>query len=115
MVLLFSVDAFAMTAEEIIQRRDSNEYVQTAIVEAEMIIVNNNRKITKTMISYGDRENALTIFTNPDRGTKFLKRGDELWMFFSPMPRIWSRSSRPHAESRDDGQRLFLPGYYGIR
>ena len=83
LVLLFSVGASAMTAEEIIQRRDSNEYVQTAIVEAEMIIVNNNREITKTMTSYGDKENALTIFTNPrDRGTKFLKRGDELWMFF---------------------------------
>ena len=82
-LFIFPLGASAMTADEIIRRRDRNEYVQTAIVEAEMIIINNNRRITKTMTSYADRENALTIFTNPrDRGTKFLKRGDELWMFF---------------------------------
>jgi outer membrane lipoprotein-sorting protein len=81
--LFLSPRAAAMTAEEIIQRRDSNEYVQTVIVEAEMVILNNNRKLTKTMTSYADGDNALTIFTNPrDRGTKFLKREDELWMFF---------------------------------
>ncbi|HHV41520.1 MAG TPA: outer membrane lipoprotein-sorting protein [Clostridiaceae bacterium] len=72
-----------MTADEIIQRRDHNEYVETAIVESEMVIVSGNRRITKTMISYGEDDNALTVFTDPrDRGTKFLKRGDDLWMFF---------------------------------
>ncbi len=82
-LLLLPQHTSAMTAEEIIQRRDSNEYVQTAIADVEMVIINNNRRITKTMTSYADRENALVIFTNPrDRGTKFLKRGEELWMFF---------------------------------
>ncbi len=73
----------AMTAEEIIRLRDDNEYVKTAIAESEMMIVSGNRKMSKTMISYAQEENALTVFTNPrDRGTKFLKRGDDLWMFF---------------------------------
>jgi len=73
----------ALTAEEIIKRRDSNEYIDTAIVESEMVIVNGNRKITKTMTSYVEDDQGLVVFSNPrDRGTKFLKRDDDLWMFF---------------------------------
>ncbi|NMB25762.1 MAG: outer membrane lipoprotein-sorting protein, partial [Firmicutes bacterium] len=75
--------ASAMTAEEIIQKRDSNEYVKTAIAESKMVIVSGKREMTKTMITYAEDDHALTVFTNPrDRGTKFLKRGDDLWMFF---------------------------------
>lgn len=73
----------AITAEEIINHRDENEYIISARIEAEMIIVNGGRKMTKTLRSLSDDQNALTEFTNPrDRGTKFLKRGDDLWMFF---------------------------------
>ena len=73
----------ALTAEEIIRRRDDNQYFSTAKIEAEMVIINRNRKIVKTMTSYAQGDNGLVIFTNPrDRGTKFLKRGDDLWMFF---------------------------------
>jgi outer membrane lipoprotein-sorting protein len=73
----------ALTAEEIIKRRDDNEYYDSAMAEAEMVIINRNRRIVKTMTSYGQGDNGLVIFTNPrDRGTKFLKRGDDLWMFF---------------------------------
>ncbi|MEC9490378.1 MAG: outer membrane lipoprotein-sorting protein [Halanaerobiales bacterium] len=72
-----------LTADEIINRRDENEYVITAYSEAEMIIKNSGRTQTKTMRSWQDGEKALVEFTNPrDRGTKFLKRGDDLWMFF---------------------------------
>lgn len=73
----------ALTAEEIIKRRDDNEHFDTAQVEAEMIIINRNRRIIKTMTTYAQGDNGLVIFSNPrDRGTKFLKRGDDLWMFF---------------------------------
>ncbi len=78
-----SISVSAMTAEEIIKKRDSNEYIKTAKAESEMSIVSGNRRITKTMVSYIEGDNGLTIFTNPrDRGTKFLKRDDDLWMFF---------------------------------
>lgn len=78
-----SISVSAMTAEEIIKKRDSNEYIKTAKAESEMTIVSGNRRITKTMVSYIEGDNGLTIFTNPrDRGTKFLKRDDDLWMFF---------------------------------
>jgi outer membrane lipoprotein-sorting protein len=83
-VFIIATLAFStLTAEEIIKRRDNNEHYDTAQVEAEMVIINRNRKLIKTMTTYAQDENGLAIFTNPrDRGTKFLKRGDDLWMFF---------------------------------
>ena len=85
--LLFScltvVTAAEMTAEEIINKRDDNEYFETAEMEAEMIIVSGSRKIIKTMDALTDKKNSLVEFTNSqDRGTKFLKIEDDLWMFF---------------------------------
>jgi len=75
--------AAEMTAEEIINKRDNNEYITSVKAEAEMIIVSGGRRITKTMLILSDKKNALVEFTNPqDRGTKFLKREDNLWMFF---------------------------------
>lgn len=72
-----------MTAEEIINKRDDNEYITSVKAEAEMIIVSGGRRITKTMLILSDKKNALVEFTNPqDRGTKFLKREGNLWMFF---------------------------------
>jgi len=80
---LMTTAAFEMTAEEIINKRDDNEYYDTARMKAEMIIVNGNRKIVKTMEALTDKKNSLVEFTNSkDRGTKFLKREDDLWMFF---------------------------------
>ena len=75
--------AAEMTAEEIINKRDDNEYFDTAQMEAEMIIVSGSRKIIKTMDALTDKKNSLVEFTNSqDRGTKFLKREGDLWMFF---------------------------------
>jgi outer membrane lipoprotein-sorting protein len=87
MLILFSslvaIAAAEMTAEEIINKRDDNEYTTSVKAEAEMIIVSGGRMITKTMLILSDKKNALVEFTNPqDRGTKFLKREDNLWMFF---------------------------------
>jgi len=80
---LIVVAAVEMTAEEIINMRDDNEYFDTAEMEADMIIASGSRIITKTMVALSDRKNSLVEFTNSqDRGTKFLKREDDLWMFF---------------------------------
>jgi outer membrane lipoprotein-sorting protein len=77
------ITAAEMTAEEIINQRDNNEYFDSVRLEAEMIIVNGGRKIIKTMVALSDKKNSLVEFTNPqERGTKFLKREDNLWMFF---------------------------------
>ena len=75
--------ATEITAEEIINMRDNNEYFNTAQMEAEMIISSGSRIITKTMVALSDKQNSLVEFTNSqDRGTKFLKIEDDLWMFF---------------------------------
>lgn len=87
MPVLFShfvvIAATELTAKEIINKRDNNEYIESIKAEAEMIIVSGGRRITKTMLILSDKKSALIEFTNPgDRGTKFLKREDNLWMFF---------------------------------
>jgi outer membrane lipoprotein-sorting protein len=80
---LIVITAAEMTAEEIINKRDDNEYIESIKAEAEMIIVSGGRRITKTMLILSDKKSALIEFTNSqDRGTKFLKREDDLWMFF---------------------------------
>lgn len=72
-----------LSADEIINKRDDNEYIITAYLEAQMIIKSGGREQIKEMRVWQDQTNALAEFTNPrDRGTKFLKRGDDLWMFF---------------------------------
>lgn len=72
-----------MTAEEIIKKRDDNEYIHSARAEASMIISKGGRRVEKTMVMFSKDKDALVEFTNPtDRGTKFLKRDDNLWMFF---------------------------------
>lgn len=81
---LLEVTASAqMTAEEIMEKRDDNEYIHSARVEATMVISQGGRRIEKTMVMYSLEKDALVEFTNPaDRGSKFLKREDNLWMFF---------------------------------
>ena len=72
-----------LTAEEIIAKRDDNEYIHSARVEATMVISQGGRRIEKTMVMYSMEKDALVEFTNTaDRGSKFLKRDDNLWMFF---------------------------------
>ncbi|HKK83869.1 MAG TPA: outer membrane lipoprotein-sorting protein [Atribacterota bacterium] len=89
MIIIFSlldlvvIAAAQLTAEEIIQKRDDNEYIQSSYAEAAMIISQGGRRIEKTMIMHSLEKDALVEFTNPaDRGTKYLKREDNLWMFF---------------------------------
>ena len=74
-------------AYEVMRLVDENQHIVSARMEAEMIIENRGRRMTKQMLSYvrtidGESE-ALTEFLNPrDRGTKYLKLADDLWMFF---------------------------------
>lgn len=82
-LFIFSSSALAITAEEIINKRDDNEYLKQARVESTMIINNAGRELEKEMISIVEGDKAFVRFTNPmDRGTKFLKREENLWMFF---------------------------------
>ena len=54
---LMAITAAELTVEEIINKRDDNEYFDSVQIEAEMIIVSGGRKISKTMTALSDRKN----------------------------------------------------------
>lgn len=82
-ITLTGLSSAQLTAEEIIQKRDDNEYIRSSYAETTMIISQGGRRIEKSMIMYSLEKDGLVEFTNPaDRGTKYLKRDDNLWMFF---------------------------------
>ena len=72
------------TASDIIARVHENASFTSAYFESTMIIRTGRRELVKQMQSYSDGQgNGLVTFTNPaDRDTKYLKLGDELWMYF---------------------------------
>ncbi len=84
MVLMVSSLVGAVTPEELMNQVDEYEHLESAKMEAEMVIVKGDRRLTKQMTSWVEgAANSFTEFTNPrDRGTKYLKRGDNMWMFF---------------------------------
>lgn len=83
-LLVISSGASAeVTIEEIMEMVDHNTYYNQAYFSAEMVIRSGRREMTKEMISYVRDNDAFVEFTNrADRGTKYLKLEDELWMFF---------------------------------
>ncbi|MFW5787352.1 MAG: outer membrane lipoprotein-sorting protein [Bacillota bacterium] len=82
-LVFFSTGVRAISVEEIIDRIDENEYYQQVEMEAEMIIIDGGRKMVKEMTTVARDNKALVRFNNPrDRGTKYLKKGDDLWMYF---------------------------------
>lgn len=82
-ITLTGLSLAQLTAEEIIQKRDDNEYIRSSYAEATMIISQGGRRIEKSMVMYSMEKDGLVEFTNPaDRGTKYLKRDDNLWMLF---------------------------------
>ena len=74
----------ARSVEDIMDQVDEYQHLKSAKVESKMIITKGPRKMVKEMTSYIKGANyGLTEFINPrDRGSKFLKRNDDLWMFF---------------------------------
>lgn len=76
--------AATLSAEEIIARVDGHAYVESGYFESRMIIRTGRRELVKEMQTWSDGAgNGLVTFVNPaDRGTKYLKLGDELWMYF---------------------------------
>ncbi|MBO8142337.1 MAG: outer membrane lipoprotein-sorting protein [Firmicutes bacterium] len=75
--------AAGLTAEEIIARVDANSDVQSSHGYSTMVIRTGRRELTKEMEIWSSGDNALVSFHNPaDRGTKYLKLGNELWMYF---------------------------------
>lgn len=83
------VPASDLSVDEIMKRVDGNQYVESSHSTSTMTIISGKREMVKQMEAWGvsgkdgSGGKALVHFINPqDRGTKYLKVGDELWMFF---------------------------------
>jgi outer membrane lipoprotein-sorting protein len=76
--------SFAQTGQEIIEKVDNNTVVESSSYRATMIISLGGTIREKRFIGYAEgKERAYMEFTYParDKGTRFLKIGDEMWMY----------------------------------
>ena len=77
--------------EEILRRVDENQAPETSRSEIIMIIHERGRKYEKEMSGYNEGETrSYAEFSNPprDRGTKYLKIGDNMWMYLPGVERV---------------------------
>ncbi|MDH4258084.1 MAG: outer membrane lipoprotein-sorting protein [Candidatus Aminicenantes bacterium] len=80
-----------LSAEAILARIDDNMVYETAYSEIDMIITIGKRVIEKKLVSYsGGVENSFIEFLSParDRGTKMLKTGKVLKVYFPSAERV---------------------------
>jgi outer membrane lipoprotein-sorting protein len=80
-----------LTAEEILAKRDQNMVFETAYSEIDMIITIGKRVIEKKLTSYTEgTEKSFVEFLSParDRGTKMLKIGKVLKIYFPSAERV---------------------------
>jgi outer membrane lipoprotein-sorting protein len=88
MILASVISAYAenreLSGEDIIKRVDKNKIYETIEYNGKMTIKKGRRTRVKIMRVYAEgEEKALIEFTNPvDRGTKYLKLHDEMWIYF---------------------------------
>jgi len=79
------VPLWSETGLEIIKKVDNNQKFSTEKFQMRMIIEKGNRKMVKSLFGYGKDmgNNSFMEFTNPeDKGVKYLKLNDELWIYF---------------------------------
>lgn len=84
LAVLVPVATFGLTAEEIVARLDRNTVAGSMHYEAKMTISLGGQVRTKEFRGWGEGEDKAYIeFTAPvrDRDTRFLKIGDEMWMW----------------------------------
>lgn len=82
----FAQQTFAApSAREIIRRVDANRNFKSMSYRASMVIQKGSRKLSKEMVGYGTKRGEFSFirFLNiSDKGVKYLKRNDELWIYF---------------------------------
>ncbi|MBO8126457.1 MAG: outer membrane lipoprotein-sorting protein [Firmicutes bacterium] len=73
-----------LSVDEIMAKLDENMFIEKIQYKATMVTINRGREITKEMTVKAIADtHALVEFTNRrDRGTRYLKIDDELWMRF---------------------------------
>ena len=84
-LLLIPAFVYGQSADDIIRRVDENENYRTQVFTATMTIHKEKRTLVKTFTGYGQKEGekAFMSFTNnEDRGVKYLKLNNEMWIYF---------------------------------
>lgn len=85
------VDAAELTGAQIVQRVDANMTYGSARMESEMIIHVGKQVRTKKMVSYAQgKDKSFAEFTYParDKGVKYLKIEDNMWMYLPSVEKI---------------------------
>ncbi len=91
MVLVLGTGCWGITGEEIIKRVDANMTFKTARSESRMVIHIDNDVREKTMLSYDKgRNTGYAEFLSParDKGVKYLKIEDNMWMYLPSVDKI---------------------------
>jgi len=95
-LILFSISylgfsASGITGDEIINEVDKNMTFTSARMESKMLIHVGKQVRTKKMISYAQgKDKSFAKFTSParDKGVKYLKIGDNMWMYLPSVDKI---------------------------
>ncbi len=88
---LFVGQAWAITGEEIIKRVDANMTFRTARIESKMVIHVDQEVREKTLISYDKgTDTGYAEFLTParDKGVKYLKIKDNMWMYLPSVDKV---------------------------
>ena len=95
-LVLFSIsclgfNAYAITGEEIVKKVDANMTFATARFESKLVIHIENEIRTKEMVSFDKgRDVSFAEFLSPprDKGVKYLKIEDNMWMYLPSVEKI---------------------------
>uniref|UniRef100_A0A7C4YSJ8 Outer membrane lipoprotein-sorting protein n=1 Tax=candidate division WOR-3 bacterium TaxID=2052148 RepID=A0A7C4YSJ8_UNCW3 len=81
MLILF----FSLTSDEILKKIDDNFVFNTIKANATMTIERDGKKLVKEFILFGKKDGNrffIEFINSEDRGVKYLKIGNELWIYF---------------------------------
>ena len=90
-VLVLGTRVWGLTGEEIINKVDANMTYPSARFESKMVIYVNDQVREKRMVSYAEgRDKSFAEFTYPprDKGVKYLKIEDNMWMYLPSVDKI---------------------------
>ncbi len=90
-VLMLTSSAVAISGDEIIRKVDANMTFDTAYFESKMVIHVGDEIRTKELVSYGQgRDKSFAEFLSPprDKGVKYLKIEDNMWMYLPSVEKI---------------------------
>jgi len=89
--IVFAFPALSLTGEEILKKVDENLTYDSAYIEAKMVIHIRDQVREKEMFSYSEgKDKSYAEFTAParDKGVKYLKIGDQMWMYLPSVEKV---------------------------